>query len=180
MARWWRNWAAQGDAIRALLMQSQADLSALDQRAGQIRERRAVAQAEIRSWQERAGEAERRISEMHKRKQDIAAELEAMDGKPVILSAEIASGETASEGIAHKLAGLQSAEQTSEAALAQLEAELASAAEALSSAREAACGRSRHGQKIRNCGALKWAGYRANASNVRQRSCPEKLEFDGG
>ena len=167
---------AQGDAIRALLMQSQADLSALDQRAGQIRERRAVAQAEIRSWQERAGEAERRISEMQKRKQDIAAELEAMDGKPAILSAEIASGETASEGIAGKLASLQSAEQDSEAALAQLEAELASAAEALSSAREQRAGAEARAenQELRR---VEMGRVSSERFECPPAELPEKLEF---
>ncbi len=130
----------EGEAMRQLLMQSQASLSSLDQRIGQSRERRAVAMAEIRSWQERSGEAERRITEMHKRSAEIAAELSSMAGQPDQLSAEITRTEQARGTIAEKLSALQAAEQASEAALKALEANLAAAAEALSSAREMRAG----------------------------------------
>jgi len=67
-----QNLTAAHEATRNLLARNQADLSALEQRIAQSRERRAVAMAEIRSWQDRAGEAERRIAEMNKRSADIA------------------------------------------------------------------------------------------------------------
>ncbi len=172
-----RTLTAESEAIRHLLMRSQADLSALEQRIAQSRERRAVAMAEIRGWQERAGEAERRISEMNKRSAEIAAEQEAMAGRPDILASEIAALQADKELLGEKLAQLHVAETTSEAALKSLEAELATAAEALSTAREAR------------------AGAEARAENQDQRrvemgrisgerfECPppvlpEKLEFD--
>jgi chromosome segregation protein len=167
----------ESEAIRQLLVRGQADLSSLDQRLSQTRERRAVAMAEIRGWQERAGEAERRIAEMNKRVGEIAAEQEAMAGRPDILASEIATLQSDKDQLGEKLAQLQVAESNSEAALKSLEAELASAAEALSSARETR------------------AGAEARAENQDQRrvemgrisgerfECPppvlpEKLDFD--
>ena len=128
------------DATRDLLARNQADLSALEQRIAQSRERRAVAMAEIRGWQERAGEAERRIAEMNKRSADIATEQEAMAGRPEILARDIATLRADKEQLAEKLAGLQTAETAHEATLRALETELAAAAERLSVAREARAG----------------------------------------
>jgi chromosome segregation protein len=167
----------ESDAVRQLLVRSQADLSALDQRLAQTRERRAVAMAEIRGWQDRAGEAERRISEMNKRAAEISVELEAMAGRPDILASEITTLQSDKDQLGEKLAQLQVAESNSEAALKLLEAEIASAGEALSTAREAR------------------AGAEARAENQDQRrvemgrisgerfECPppvlpEKLDFD--
>jgi chromosome segregation protein len=167
----------ESEAIRQLLIRGQADLSSLEQRIAQTRERRAVAMAEIRGWQDRAGEAERRISEMNKRAAEIAAEQEAMAGRPDILASEIETLQADKDQLGDKLAQLQVAERNSEAALKALEAELAAAAEVLSSAREAR------------------AGAEARAENQDQRrvemgrisgerfECPppvlpEKLEFD--
>ncbi len=172
-----RKLTAESEAIRQLLIRSQADLSALEQRIAQSRERRAVAMAEIRGWQERAGEAERRISEMNKRSAEIAAEQEAMAGRPEILASEIIALQADKDQLGEKLAQLQVAETISEGALKRLEAELAAAAEALSTARETR------------------AGAEARAENQDQRrvemgrisgerfECPppvlpEKLEFD--
>lgn len=167
----------ESEASRQLLVRGQADLSSLDQRLSQTRERRAVAMAEIRGWQDRAGEAERRISEMNKRAGEIAAEQEAMAGRPEVLAREVVTLKADKDQLGEKLAQLQVAESNSEAALKSLEAELATAAEALSSAREAR------------------AGAEARAENQDQRrvemgrisgerfECPppvlpEKLEFD--
>jgi chromosome segregation protein len=130
----------QSETMRQLLMQSQADLSSLDQRLSQARERRAVAMAEIRGWQERAGEAERRIAEMNKRRAEIASELEVMTGRPAILQTELAQIEADKGELAEKLGALQAAEAKSEAVLKALEADLAVSAEAFSTAREARAG----------------------------------------
>jgi chromosome segregation protein len=169
--------SSESEAVRQLLMRSQADLSSLDQRLAQIRERRAVAMAEIRSWQERSGEAERRIAEMNKRAAEIAAEQQEMTGRPDILAREIETLSADRDELTGRLAQLKAAETGSEAALKSLEAELAIAAEALSAAREAR------------------AGAQARAENQDQRrvemgrisgerfECPppvlpERLEFD--
>ena len=130
----------EGEALRQLFVRAQADLSSLDQKIAQQRERRAVAQAEIRGWQERAGEAERRIAEMNKRSAEISGELEAIAGQPDVIAHELTTLEADKAAVGEKLAALQAAEQASEASLKALEAQLAAAAEAVSSAREQRAG----------------------------------------
>jgi chromosome segregation protein len=131
---------AESEAARQLHLRSQSDLSALDQLLAQQRERRAVAQAEIRGWQDRAGEAERRIADMNKRRAEIASEQEAMTGRPDILTKDIERLEADKAQLADKLAELQVAERSREEALATLEVDLAAAAEAVSTAREQRAG----------------------------------------
>lgn len=169
--------SAANEAARNMLSRTQADVSALEQRIAQSRERRAVALAEIRGWQDRAGEAERRIADMNKRSGDIAAEQAAMEGRPAILERDIAALQADKAQLATKLADLQAAESESETKLRELESALAAAAEQLSVAREAR------------------AGAEARAENQDQRrvemgrisgerfECPppvlpEKLDFD--
>ena len=169
--------ATAHEATRDLMARNQADLSALEQRIAQNRERRAVTMAEVCSWQERAGEAERRIAEMNTRSADIFTEQEAMAGRPEILARDIATLRADKDELAEKLAGLQTAETVHEATLRALESEMAAAAERLSVAREAR------------------AGANARAENQEQRrvemgrisgerfECPppvlpEKLNFD--
>jgi chromosome segregation protein len=132
--------SAQSEAARQLHLRAQADLASLDQAANQQRERRAVAQAEIRGWQERSGEAERRIADMNKRRVEITNELEAMAGGPDVLAAELERLESDKATLSDKLAELQVAERLREEALRSLEGELAAAAEAVSSAREQRAG----------------------------------------
>jgi chromosome segregation protein len=167
----------QGEAVRQALMQSQADLSTLDQRIAQLRERRAVAQAEIKSWLERSGEAQRRIAEMNKRKDDIQAELAAMEGQPEKLSRDITQTEADKQVIAEKLTVLQAAEQSSEAALKSLEAELSVAAEALSTAREARAGAEARAenQELRRVEMGRVSGERFECPPP---VLPQKLDFD--
>jgi chromosome segregation protein len=169
--------SAQSQAVRQHLIQTQADLSALDQTINQTRERRAVAMAEIRSWQERAGEAERRIAEMNSRSAEIATELAAMAGRPVVLEAELVKIESDRATLAEKLAQLQHAESTSETALKALEAELAQAAEALSTAREARAGAEARAenQELRRVEMGRVSGERFECPPP---VLPEKLEFD--
>jgi chromosome segregation protein len=169
--------SSQSDAVRHLLMQSQADLSSLDQRLSQTRERRAVAMAEIRGWQERAGEAEHRIAEMNKRSAEIAAELEAMAGRPAVIGTELARLEADKGGLTEKLCALQTAEQTSEAVLKALEADLAVAAETLSTARETRAGAEARAenQELRRVEMGRVSGERFECPPP---VLPEKLEFE--
>ncbi len=131
---------AESEAARQLHLRAQGDLSALNQLVAQKRERRAVAQAEIRGWQDRSGEAERRIADMNKRRAEITSEQEAMAGRPEILSHDIERIESDKAQVAHKLSALQVAERSSEEGLRALETQLASAAESVSSARELRAG----------------------------------------
>jgi chromosome segregation protein len=131
---------AESEAARQYHLRAQADLAGLDQQVNQQRERRAVAQAEIRGWQDRAGEAERRITDMNKRRAEIATEQEAMLGRPDVLTTELERLNDDKAILADKLAELQQTEQTRETALKALEGDLAAAAEAVSSAREQRAG----------------------------------------
>ncbi len=168
---------AQSDAVRQLLIQGQADLSSLDQRLAHTRERRAVAMAEIRGWQERAGEAERRIAEMNTRSAEIAIELEEIAGRPVVLKAELARLQADKAGLAGKLAALQAAELASETVLKVLEADLAIAAEALSTAREARAGAEARAenQELRRIEMGRVSGERFECPPP---VLPEKLAFE--
>jgi chromosome segregation protein len=169
--------SAQGDAMRQLLMRSQADLSTIDQHIAQNRERRAVAMAEIRSWQERAGEAERRIADVNSRTAEIAGELESLSERPAILTREIAEAEAKRCGVAERLSAMQTAETESEAALKALEAELSIAAEALSSAREKRAGAEARAenQELRRVEMGRVSGERFECPPP---ILPEKLNFD--
>jgi chromosome segregation protein len=135
-----QNLAAAHEATRDLLARNQADLSGLEQRIAQSREHRAVTMVEIRSWQERAGEAERRIAEMNTRSAAISNEQAEMAGRPEILARDIATLRADKEQLAEKLTGLQTAETAHETTLRALERELSVAAEMLSVAREARAG----------------------------------------
>ena len=168
---------AESEAARHLILRTQGDLSALDQQIAQQRERRAVAQAEIRGWQDRAGEAERRIAEMNKRAAEIAAEQETMAGRPDIFAGEIAALQASKGELADKLAQLQIAETASEAALKSLETELASAAEALSTARETRAGAEARAenQELRRVEMGRVSGERFECPPP---VLPQKLDFD--
>ena len=130
----------EADMLQQSAIRAQSDFSAATQTATQQRERRAVVQSEIRSWNERAGEAEKRISEMKKRRAQIAAEQAEIEGKPAAAATQLAELEQRKAGLAEKLSAMQAAEQASEAKLKNLEQLLAKAAEELSSAREARAG----------------------------------------
>lgn len=172
-----QNLTVAHEATRNLLARNQADLSALEQRIAQSRERRAVAMAEIRSWQERAGEAERRIAEMNKRSADIATEQAEYAGKPEILSHDITNLRADKELLAEKLAGLQTAETAHETTLRALESELSAAAEQLSVAREARAGAEARAenQELRRIEMGRISGERFECPPP---VLPEKLNFD--
>ncbi|MGC1468866.1 MAG: chromosome segregation protein, partial [Sphingorhabdus sp.] len=169
----------EGESLRQLFVRAQADLSGLDQKIAQQRERRAVAQAEIRGWQERAGEAERRIAEMNKRSAEIAGELEAIAGKPDIITHELTTLEADKAAIGEKLAALQAAEQTSEAALKALETQLAASAEAVSSAREQRAGAEARAEN-QDARRREMAGISGERFECPPPLLPEKHGFEEG
>jgi chromosome segregation protein len=159
-----------------LFVRAQADLSGLDQKIAQQRERRAVAQAEIRGWQERAGEAERRIAEMNKRSAEIAGELEAhcRQTRRIIahdlttLAADKAAIGEKLAALAGRRAGQRSrAEGTRSAAWPPL---LKPSRRPANSAPEP-----RRAPKIRMPAAAKWRGFRASDSNAHRRCCRKNM-----
>lgn len=172
-----QNLTAAHEATRNLLVRNQADLSALEQRIAQSRERRAVAMAEIRSWQDRAGEAERRIAEMNKRSADIATEQAELSGRPEMLARDIATLQADKAQLAEKLTGLHATEMAHETSLRALESELSAAAEQLSVAREARAGAEARAenQELRRVEMGRISGERFECPPP---VLPEKLNFD--
>jgi chromosome segregation protein len=170
---------SESESLRQLFVRAQADLSSLDQKIAQERERRAVAQAEIRGWQDRAGEAERRIAEMNTRSAEIAAELETMAGRPDIIARDIAALETDRAGLADKLAAMQAAESASEAALRELEGQLAAAAEAVSTAREQRAGAEARAEN-QDARRREMAGISGERFECPPPLLPEKHGFEEG
>jgi chromosome segregation protein len=167
----------ESETLRQLFIRAQADLSSLDQKIGQDRERRAVAQAEIRSWQERAGEAERRIAEMNKRSAEIAAERDAITGKPEAIAAQLVELERDKAELGAKLAALQAAEQASDAILKSLEGDLAAAAEAVSTAREQRAGAEARAEN-QDARRREMAGISGERFECPPPLLPEKHGFD--
>ena len=167
----------ESETLRQLFIRAQADLSSLDQKIGQDRERRAVAQAEIRSWQERAGEAERRIAEMNKRSAEIAAERDAITGKPEAIAAQLVELERDKAELGAKLAALQAAEQASDAILKSLEGDLAAATEAVSTAREQRAGAEARAEN-QDARRREMAGISGERFECPPPLLPEKHGFD--
>jgi chromosome segregation protein len=131
---------ARHEANRQALQAALAALASLDQGLSALRERRATLRADIRGWETRAGDAERRIAEMARRREDLSEERTVIAAKPAGLIREIEGGEQTRERLGVELA-------TAEAALAEREATAKSAgaalealAETLAAAREARAG----------------------------------------
>ncbi|MEE9434978.1 MAG: chromosome segregation protein SMC [Sphingorhabdus sp.] len=169
----------EGEALKQALMRAQADLSAHGQKLGQEKERRAVAQADIRSWRDRAGEAEKRISEMKKREAAIAEERSQIKGRPAILSLEIEKLDEEKAGLSQRLAALQAAESASEDALRILETQLAEAAETLSTAREARAGAEARAEN-QESRRIEMGRISSERFECPPPLLPEKLEFADG
>ncbi len=168
----------EGEALRQALMRAQADLSAFDQTLAQQKERRAVTQAEIRSWQDRAGEAEKRIAEMKKREGEIAEERADIEGRPAVLSQEIAALEKEKSALSEKLAGLQAAETESGEALGLLENQLAEATETLSASREARAGAEARAENAESR-RIEMGRISSERFECQPADLPQKLEFPG-
>lgn len=125
---------------RRLLAAAREDLVALDRATSQQREVQIEAQADVRGWRARAGEATRRIAVMNDRVVDIARERASIDDKPAALAAAIAGLQARSAGIRDQVETASAAEKRAGAEQEQLDARLDAAREALAAAREARAG----------------------------------------
>jgi chromosome segregation protein len=131
---------ARHEANRQALQAALARLASLDQGLSAARERRATLRADIRGWESRAGDAEKRIAEMARRREDLTGERAVIAAKPAGLMREIEGGEETRERLGRELAAAEAAlagcEATAKAAGAALEALV----ETLAAAREARAG----------------------------------------
>ncbi|GAB5486735.1 MAG: chromosome segregation protein SMC [Parasphingorhabdus sp.] len=130
----------QRDAARELVMSSQAALSGLDQKLSQVKEQKAVASAQIRSWQDRSGEAEARMAEMAKRGAEIEAEVEKLADRPRVIEVEVIKLQDAQDALNAVVTEKDSALQSAELAQRDHEDRLNTTSEILSQAREERAG----------------------------------------
>jgi chromosome segregation protein len=125
---------------RAAVAEARAARTAIERAAEDARTRLAAAQADVKSWRARAGDAARRIADMGKREAEITAETAAIAARPDELAGAIAEA-AAAHGSARKAADdLAAAERAAEAALRQSEETARGAGETLAEAREARAG----------------------------------------
>lgn len=130
----------QRDAARQQVMSSQAALSGLDQKLAQLKEQKAVATAQIKSWRDRSGEAEARMAEMAKRGAEIETEVEKLADRPRIIEVELSQLQEAQDALNAVVAEKDAALQTAELAQRDHEDRLNAASEILSQAREERAG----------------------------------------
>jgi chromosome segregation protein len=132
--------SAQSEAARAAVSEKRTSAATLDRAIAADRERQAAAQADVKGWRSRAGEAAKRIEEMSRRERAAEAEREALAGTPDALRAELAALEASQTEARAKAESLAAAERTAEAQVREGEATLAQAGEALAQARETRAG----------------------------------------
>ncbi|MCW5646543.1 MAG: chromosome segregation protein SMC [Sphingopyxis sp.] len=105
-----------------------------------LSERQAVVTAEIKSWKARAGEAARRVTEMDKRADALAAEAAKLADAPEKLAGQRAAAEEQQATLRDKLAAAEAQERAAEAALREAETALNAIRERVAAARETRAG----------------------------------------
>ncbi len=167
----------QRDTARGQVMSAQAALSAIDQKLAQVKEQKAVASAQIRSWQDRSGEAEARMKEMAKRGALIEAEVGNLADRPRVIEVEVTrlteQQDALNTAVSEKDAALQAAE------LAQRDHEdrLAQASEMLSQARETRAGAKARAEN-QDLRRMEMGRISAEKFECPAPVLPKKLEFD--
>ncbi len=167
----------QRDAARGRVMAAQAALSAIDQKLAQVKEQKAVASAQIRSWQDRSGEAEARMKEMAKRGALIEAEVESLADRPRVIEVEVTRLAEQQDALNAKVTEKDAELQAAELAQRDHEERLAQASELLSQARETRAGAKARAenQDLRRMemGRIAMEKFECPAPVL-----PKKLEFD--
>ncbi|WP_428631137.1 chromosome segregation SMC family protein [Sphingopyxis sp.] len=115
-------------------------LAAHERGLAALSERQAVVTAEIKSWKARAGEAARRVAEMDKRADALAAEATKIADAPAQLAQQRAAAEAQQAGLREKVAAAEAQERAAEAALREAETALAAIRERVAAARETRAG----------------------------------------
>lgn len=167
----------QRDATRQQVLSSQAALSGLDQKLSQVKEQKAVASAQIKSWQDRSGEAEARMAEMAKRGALIEAEVEKLADRPRVIHVEVEKLDQAQQALNAVVAEKDAALQTAELAQRDHEDRLNAASEILTQAREERAGAKARAenQELRRVEMGRVSGEKFECP---PQLLPEKLEFE--
>lgn len=170
--------SASSEAARHIVSQLQAE-TALAQRALTAdSERLAVADAEAKSWRNRAGEAARRITDMSAREIANKQELETLADRPDALATQIAAMETDAASLAETARITAEDQQNAEATLREAEARHAKCGEALAQARESRAGAVAHAEhadeRRREMGRLSGERFECPPSLL-----PQRIGFSG-
>lgn len=167
----------QRDAARDQVMSAQAALSGLDQKLAQVKEQKAVASAQIRSWRDRSSEAATRMAEMTRRASEIEVEVEKLADRPRVIDVQV--GELQAQQDLLNAAVAEKDEALREAELEQRDHEdrLTTASEALSQARETRAGAKARAesQELRRVEMGRISGEKFECP---PQLLPEKAEFD--
>ncbi|AJA06996.1 chromosome segregation protein SMC [Sphingopyxis fribergensis] len=115
-------------------------LAAHERTLAALSERQAVVSAEIKSWKARAGEAARRVTEMDKRADALAAEAAKLSDVPAKLAEQRAAAEAQQAELREKVAAAEAQERAAEAALREAESALNAIRERVAAARETRAG----------------------------------------
>jgi chromosome segregation protein len=115
-------------------------LTAHERSLAALSERQAVVSAEIKSWKARAGEAARRVTEMDKRADALAAEAAMLADVPAKLAEQRGAAEAQQAALRDKVAAAEAQERAAEAALREAETALNAIRERVAAARETRAG----------------------------------------
>ncbi|MCH4893628.1 AAA family ATPase [Sphingomonas sp. SFZ2018-12] len=142
-----RDAAAQVDALtgqaqarRGAVAAARAERAAADAAIARDRERLAAAQAEQRGWNQRAGEAARRIAEIDRRAAALTDAEASLATRPDQLEQALAKAEAQARAAIDAADAARAAEAVADADVRRTETALRAAAEAASQAREARAG----------------------------------------
>ena len=162
---------------RAAVAEARAARTAIERAAEDARTRLAAAQADVKSWRARAGDAARRIADMGKREAEITAETAAIAARPDELAGAIAEAAAAHDSARKAADDLAAAERAAEAALRQSEETARRAGETLAEAREARAGAAARAesQELRRVEFGRVSGERFECPAP---VLPEKVGFD--
>jgi chromosome segregation protein len=133
---------AEADAARMALAQAREGLTMLDRAIAREREAQVEAEAEMRGWKARAGEAARRITGMAARQAEIATERDSIASKPEALAQAITATERERDAAQAAVTAALAQERATADAARTADAALDAAREALAAAREDRAGAS--------------------------------------
>lgn len=167
----------QRDAARDQVMSAQAALSGLDQKLAQVKEQKAVASAQIRSWRDRSSEAATRMAEMTRRASEIEVEVEKLADRPRVIDVQVGELQAQQDLLNAAVAGKDEALREAELEQRDHEDRLTTASEALSQARETRAGAKARAesQELRRVEMGRISGEKFECP---PQLLPEKAEFD--
>ena len=131
---------ARHDAARQAMQAASAGLAAHDQALAVARERIGAQRIDIKGWQQRSGDAARRLAEMGRRFEEIDEERAVIAAQPEALIREIEAGDAIRTRLSAELAEAEAAVAAATETARRADAALAATQESLAGAREQRAG----------------------------------------